>query len=76
MKYPQLPNDRARNRAAAENFRPLGAIGPAVDEYTALQKQIDAGHYVDPHEIWDVVQALMEDGHLDHAEKLAGYLPG
>ena len=49
--------------------------GPAVDEYSALQKQIDAGHYVDPHEIWDVVQALMEEGHTGYAEKLAELLP-
>ena len=75
MKDHQLPNDRARNRAAAENFRPVGASGPAVDEYTALQKQIDAGNYVDPNEIWDVVQALMEEGHTGYAERLARYLP-
>ena len=49
--------------------------GPAVDEYSALQKQIDAGHYVDPNEIWDVVQALMEAGHQGYAERLARYLP-
>jgi len=72
---PNLANDQEKNRRAAENFRPIGGRGPAVDEYTALQKQIDAGHYVDPNEIWDVVQALMEEGHVDHAEQLAGYLP-
>lgn len=70
-----LANDQEKNRRAAENFRPIGGRGPAVDEYTAIQRQIDAGHYVDPHEIWDVVQALMEEGHQGYAEKLAEHLP-
>lgn len=47
-------------------------------EYNALLKQLDAGHYTSPEEIWDLIKQLVEADDFSHrswAERLGTYLP-
>lgn len=59
----------------------MPSYGPPSDverEYNALLNQIQAGHYTDPREIWDVIQQLNDDDDFSHrgwADRLYGYLP-
>jgi hypothetical protein len=59
----------------------MTSYGPPSDlerEYNALLKQLDAGHYTDPNEIWDLIKQLIEDDDFSHrswAERLGTYLP-
>lgn len=55
-----------------------GEPDPIEREYTALLKQIEAGHYTGPEEIWEVIQLLTATGDYHHrmwAERLGRYLP-
>lgn len=60
---------------------PMQPYGPPSDlerEYNALLKQLDAGHYTDPNEIWDMIKLLIETTGYDErswAERLGRYLP-
>ena len=54
-----------------------GERDPVADEYSALLKQIEAGHYTSPEEIWDVIRLLIEADDPKYrtwAERLGQYL--
>lgn len=55
-----------------------GERDPVEDEFNALLKQLNAGHYTSPEEIWEVIQLLIATGDSKHrhwAERLGTYLP-
>ncbi|EQB03932.1 hypothetical protein [Sphingobium sp. HDIP04] len=43
---------------------------PAMQEYHAIVKQIEAGYPMHPREVQDVVDALLEEGFHFQAERL------
>lgn len=44
-------------------------------EASALEKQIQAGTYVHPEEIWELVQRYIDMGETFRANRLAEHLP-
>jgi hypothetical protein len=45
---------------------------PAMQEYVAIVKQIEAGNPMHPQEVQDVIDALIEAGYPSQARMLAG----
>ena len=67
--------DRIENIARTERMPVLPDHHPLTAELNILMKQIDAGTYVHPMEIWELAQALREEGAETWADILAEHLP-